>query len=164
MAKKEHEQQELDESAIEDELVKLREELNIAEQKAQENEEKYKRALADYHNLQKRTQDERLELIRSSNKDLLLRILTVLDTLMMASQHIQDKNLEVTINHFIDILKSEGVTRIETVGRDFDPMLMEAIATDEGEEGKVINEVRAGFLLNEKLLRAAQVTVGAEKN
>lgn len=165
MSKKENEkQQEVDESALEDELVKLREEVKRLEEKAQENEDKYKRALADYHNLQKRTQDERFELIRSANKDLLLRILTVLDTLMMASQHIQDKNLEVTVNHFLDILKSEGVTRIETVGKEFDPMLMEAIATEEGEEGKVINEARAGFLLNEKLLRAAQVTVGTSNS
>ncbi len=145
----------LDESAVEDELVKLRAEKEDAENK-------YKRALADYQNLQKRSQDERLELIRSANKDLLLRILTVLDTLLLAQQHVQDKNLEVTANHFLDVLKSEGVTKIETIGKDFDPALMEAIATEEGKEGKVVSEARAGFMLNEKLLRAAQVTVGKE--
>jgi molecular chaperone GrpE len=154
---KQNEVENLEESAIEDELVKLREE-------KEEAEGKYKRALADYQNLQKRAQDERLELIRSANKDLLLRILQVLDTLMLAQQHVQDKNLEVSINHFLDILKSEGVTRIQAVGKEFDPSIMEAIATAEGEEGKVIAEVRAGFLLNDKLLRAAQVTVGKENN
>lgn len=135
------------------------------EQKLEESENKYKRALADYQNLQKRSQDERIELIRSSNRDLLLRILTVLDTLMLAHQHIQDKNVEVSINHFLDILKSEGVTRIEVVGKEFDPAIMEAIATEEGEANKVVNEVRTGFMLHDKLLRAAQVTVGsAEQN
>jgi molecular chaperone GrpE len=153
----EEENLELEESAIEDELVKLREE-------KEEAESKYKRALADYQNLQKRAQDERLELIRSANKDLLLRILQVLDTLMLAQQHVQDKNLEVSINHFLDILKSEGVTRIQAVGKDFDPSIMEAIATVEGEAGKVVNEVRVGFMINDKLLRAAQVTVGKENN
>jgi molecular chaperone GrpE len=154
------EDEDINESAVEDEVVKLREELAAAIQITQDAEDKFKRALADYQNLQKRTQEERFELISTSNKDLLLRILTVLDTLVMASQHSTDKNLQVSIDHFLDILKSEGVTRIETVGRDFDPMLMEAITAETGKEGKVINEVRAGFMLNDKLLRAAQVTVG----
>ncbi len=132
-------------------------------QKIEEFETKYKRALADYQNLEKRVSEQRVELIRGANKDLLLRLLPVLDTLMLAQQHSQDKTIEISISHFLDILKSEGVTRITAVGQEFDPLLMEAISTVEGDEGKVINEVRAGFLLNEKLLRAAQVTVGAAK-
>lgn len=126
----------------------------------EECETKYKRALADYQNLEKRVSEQRIDLIRSANKDLLLRILTVLDTLVLAQQHTADKTIEVSINHFLDVLKSEGVIKIKTVGEDFDPALMEAISTEEGKEGKVINEVRAGFMLNDKLLRAAQVTVG----
>lgn len=133
------------------------------EQKLEECESKYKRALADYQNLEKRVSEQRVELIRGANKDILLRLLPVLDTLMLAQQHTQDKTIEISISHFLDILKSEGVTRINAVGQQFDPLLMEAISTVEGDEGKVMNEVRAGFLLNEKLLRAAQVTVGATK-
>ncbi len=154
-----------DETTQQDQEVdEVSKEIEELEQRLEESENKYKRALADYQNLQKRTSDERLELIRSANKDLLLRILTVLDTLLLAQQHVQDKNLEVTTNHFFDILKSEGVTKIETIGKDFDPSIMEAIATEEGKEGKVVSETRVGFMLNEKLLRAAQVTVGSEKN
>lgn len=140
----------------------ISEEVEALLKRLEDTENKYKRAIADYQNLQKRVQDERIELIRSANKDLLLRILQVLDTLMLAQQHVQDKNLEVSINHFLDILKSEGVTRIKTVGEEFDPAVMEAITTAEGEEGKVVAEIRAGFMLNDKLLRAAQVTVGKE--
>lgn len=139
-------------------------EVEALKQQLEKSENKYRRALADYQNLQKRVQDERIELIKSANKDLLLRILQVLDTLMLAQQHVQDKNLEVSINHFLDILKSEGVMRIKTVGEEFDPAIMEAITTADGEENKVIVEVRAGFMLNEKLLRAAQVTVGKKDN
>jgi molecular chaperone GrpE len=154
-------QEELVEQEEQDEVDAQVEEL---ENRLEEAENKYRRALADYQNLQKRVQDERIELIRSANKDLLLRILQVLDTLMLAQQHVQDKNIEVSINHFLDILKAEGVTRIKTVGEDFDPEVMEAIAAAEGEEGKVVSEVRAGFMLNDKLLRASQVTVGKESN
>lgn len=145
----------VEESAVEDEIVKLREELEVAENK-------YRRALADYQNLQKRTQEDRLQWIAGANRDLLLRIMTVLDTLMLAQQHMQDKNLAVSIQQFLDVLKSEGVTRIETVGKKFDPHLMEAIATGEGKEGEVLEELRVGFLLHDKLLRAAQVKVGKE--
>lgn len=134
--------------------------IETLEQRLEETENKYRRALADYQNLQKRSQDERFALIRSANKDLLLRILSVFDTLLLAGDHLQDKNLEVSTNHFLDVLKSEGVTRIAVIGKEFDPAIMEAIATVEGEENKVINEARAGFMLNENLLRAAQVTVG----
>jgi molecular chaperone GrpE len=87
-------------------------------------------------------------------------LLPVFDTLVLANQHVQNDGLQVSINQFLDTLKSEGVTKIDTVGREFDPEFMEAITTVEGDEGKVVNEVRTGFLLNDKLLRAAQVTVG----
>ncbi len=139
-------------------------EIAALEARLEETENKYKRAIADYQNLQKRSLEDRSEWIRSANKDLLLRILTVFDTLILAFTHLEDKNIKVSIDHFLDVLKSEGVTRVETVGKDFDPAMMEAITTVEGKEGKVVNEIRAGFLLHEKLLRAAQVTVGAAKS
>src|SRR5882672_10427136 len=129
-----------------DELEEIRQQVGVFE-------DKYKRALADYQNLQKRVQEEKSEWIRASNKDLLLRILTVLDTLILANQHTQDKNVEVSVQQFLDVLKSEGVTKIETVGKKFDPNLMEAIATDAGDEGMVLAELRIGFLLHDKLLR-----------
>jgi molecular chaperone GrpE len=135
-------------------------EIENLKQQVEESENKYKRAIADYQNLQKRSQEDRLEWIRTANKDLLLRILTVFDTLVLAYRHLEDKNLQVSINHFLDTLKSEGVTKIETVGKEFDPTIMEAITTEKGEEGMVVAEIRAGFMLYDKLLRAAQVTVG----
>lgn len=129
--------------------------------KLEDSDSSYKRALADYQNLQKRVTDERLALIMSANRDLLLRILSVLDTLVLANQHDGSEGLKVAINQFLDVLKAEGVTRIETKGKEFDPQFMEAIVTETGEEGKVIDEIQAGFILNEKLLRPAQVKVGS---
>lgn len=130
------------------------------EEKAQEFEDKYKRALADYQNLTKRTQEERIEWIQTANRELILKMLPILDTLLLASSHSQDKNIQVIIQQFLGILKEEGVTRIETIGKEFNPHLMEAIGTKEEEEGKVIEEARAGFRIAEKVLRPAQVIVG----
>jgi molecular chaperone GrpE len=154
-----------EETEITDDVVdEAIDETEILKQQVEDTENKYKRALADYQNLQKRSLEDRQEWIRTANKDLLLRILTVFDTLVLASKHSDDKNLQVSINHFLDILKSEGVTRIKTEGEKFDPLVMEAITTVEGEEGKVVAETRAGFMLHDKLLRAAQVTVGQANN
>jgi len=127
---------------------------------AKEWEEKYKRALADYQNLEKRSHEQRREWIVSSNRELVLRILPVLDTLILAKQHSEDKSLDVSVKQFLDILKSEGVEKIETEGKDFDPHSMEAVATEDGEEGKVTSEVQTGYIMNDKLIRPALVKVG----
>ncbi len=128
----------------------------------EEAEAKYKRALADYQNLEKRMVEDRRDWIRQANRDLLLRILPVLDTLTMAAGHSDDKSLEVSLGQFLDILKSEGVTKIDAKGKDFNGAIMEAVGTSSGEEGKVIEEARAGFLLHDKLLRPVQVIVGSK--
>lgn len=147
-----------------EEFVVTKKEFDALQSLASQREDQYKRALADYQNLQKRSREDRQELIRTANRDLLLRILTVLDTLILAYQHIQDTNIQVSIQHFLDVLKAEGVTKIEPVGKKFDPNLMEAIATGEGKEGIVTDELRAGFLIHDTLLRAAQVKVGDGSN
>ena len=108
--------------------------------------------------------EQRGEWIKSANRELLLRLLPVLDTLLLAQLHSEDKTLQVTVGHFLDILKSEGVTKIETVGKEFDPHIMEAISATEGKENTVIQELRPGFRLHDKVLRPAQVTVGNGEN
>ena len=137
------------------------EELESLRKLSEQLDNQLKRSLADYQNLQKRVQEEKVNWIRISNKDLLLKMLPVLDTLMLAHKHLSDKGLELSINQFLQVLKDEGVEKIETVGEQFDPNTMEATGTTEGEEGKVIEEVRSGFLYNELVLRPAQVIVGA---
>ena len=129
-------------------------------QKLEECENKFKRALADYQNLEKRVREERVGLIRMANKELLLRLLPILDTLFLAQQHSEDQSLKVSVQQFLDALKDEGVKRIETKSKEFDPEVMEAVGTGEGKEGVVLQETRAGFIIHDQLLRPAQVIVG----
>jgi molecular chaperone GrpE len=133
------------------------------DEKFQELENQLKRTLADYQNLEKRVEENRLEWIKLANKQLLLRLLPGLDALQLAEKHTQDEGVKISIKTILDILETEGVKKIETKGRDFDPNLMECIGTVEGEEGKVIEEIRPGFMLHDKILRVAQVTVGKVK-
>ena len=136
------------------------EQVNELQGKLEECENKYKRALADYQNLEKRVREERVGLIRMANRELLLRLLPILDTLFLAQQHSEDQSLKVSVQQFLDALKDEGVTRVETSNKEFDPEVMEAVGTGEGKEGVVLQETRAGFLINDQLLRPAQVIVG----
>jgi molecular chaperone GrpE len=155
-----------DKRGKESEKEKLEEvlaEIEALKKQVEEFENNYRRALADYQNLQKRVQEEKSEWIRSANSDLMLRILPVLDTLMLAQQHVKDQGLQVSVQQFLDVLKSEGVTKIKTVGEEFNPHLMECIATEAGDENKVIEEIRAGYVLYDKVLRPAQVKVGKGK-
>lgn len=125
-------------------------------------DKKYKRALADYQNLEKRVREERNDWILRANKDLLLHLLPVLDTLILAKKHIkaQDEGLDLSIRQFQDLLKREAVEKIEAVGKTFDPKLMQCVDTMEGEEGKILEEIRAGYMLHNKVLRVALVKVG----
>ena len=123
-------------------------------------ENQLKRALADYQNLEKRIEAEKLDWIKLANKDLLLRLLPGLDNLILAEKHTRDEGVKLSIKHFLDIFDEIGVKRIEALGKDFDPKFMEAVGTAEGEENKVVEEIRAGYTLFETVLRPAQVIVG----
>src|SRR5664279_1867877 len=99
-------QEEVEESEEEEETKGVRgKEIKELNQKVEEFETKYKRALADYQNLEKRVADQRLDLIKGANKDLLLRLLPILDTLVLANQHVENDGLQVSINQFLDTLK-----------------------------------------------------------
>lgn len=135
-----------------------------SEEKIASLEEQVRRNLADYQNLEKRTREERGQWVRRANKDLIVRLLPVLDTLILASMHVQDEGLALSIRQFLDILKSEGVEKIETLGAQFDPALMEGVGTvPSSDKGKVVKEVRAGFKYSDGgILRPAQVVVGTK--
>ena|SRR3989344_1483000 len=130
--------------------------------RVEELENQNKRILADYRNLEKRVDSQRRDWMLEANKKLLLNLLPVLDTLILAKKHSKDdQSLGLSIKQFLDILSAEGVEKIKTEGANFDPNLMECITTVEGEDGKVIEEIRSGYTLYEKTLRPAQVKVGS---
>ena len=130
-------------------------------EKYEELENQLKRTLADYQNLEKRVAEDRAEWIKMANKQLLLRLLPALDGLMLAEKHTKDQGIALSIKAMLDALKTEGVEKIEVAGKDFDPNTMECVQVIEGKEnGKVAEELRAGFTLYGKVLRPTQVAVG----
>lgn len=125
---------------------------------------KYFRALADYQNLEKRIQAQRGEDTKFAARNLIVKLLPVLDTLEKAEQIISDQGLKLAVKQFRDVLIGEGVERIQVIGMKFDPHLMECVEVVESEkEDKVIEEVRAGYTILGKVARVAQVKVGKQR-
>jgi molecular chaperone GrpE len=125
-------------------------------------ENKWKRALADYANLEKRIDNEKQSFVKFSNKHLLEKLLPILDDLELCEKHLKDEGLTITLNKLKEILTNEGVKEIKAEGEEFNPHLMDATETTEGPKNKVVEVVRKGYLLDEKVLRVAKVKVGGQ--
>lgn len=130
----------------------------------EEYKNKYLRALADYQNFEKRVREEKDEIRRIANRDLILRLLTFLDNLDKADVFIKDEGLKMIKDNFYNILKSEGLEEIDVLGREFDPHMAEVVDVIEGKEDNIVVEVlRRGFKYHGKVLRVAQVKVSKKK-
>jgi len=127
-------------------------------------ESKWKRALADYHNLEKRIDKEKEAFVKFSNAQLLQNLLPVLDDFERAEQHLKDQGLTLAVNKFKEFLKNEGVEEIKAQGEEFNPHLMEAMEMVNGPKNRVVEVVGKGYLLNDKVLRVAKVKVGSGEN
>lgn len=149
---------------------KLQQELDSVKELSLQLESQLKRAVADYHNLEKRVQEGRSELTRWGTGELLTKILPVLDHLEQAMSGVngsaesasQDgwvRGVELAVKELNSVLQLEGLEQIGTDGQ-FDPNLHEAVDTQEGEDNKILKVVRKGYTLNGKVLRPAQVVVG----
>lgn len=134
------------------------------EAKVEELDNQLRRTVADFRNLQKRFEEERKEIIRFANKELLERLIPVFDSLFLAARYTQDQGIQLTIKSMLITFKEIGVEKIATEGKEFDPSLMEAVETGDGAENIVIEELRPGFTLYGRLLRPAQVKVGHKKH
>jgi len=133
----------------------------VMEKKHENWEEKYKRARADYINLERRTKEQQAEFLKFANSVLVLKLLPILDDLEKAVQGGGDDGLNLVLKNFEDVLKSEGVEEIKIkVGEKFDPETMEGTVVEgSGEEISVAEILRKGYRMKGKVLRPAQVKV-----
>lgn len=127
-------------------------------------EDQLKRALADYHNLERRVDEERKLLAQLSSAIVIEKFLPILDNLENAQKHLNDQGLEMVIKQFKDVLRSEGVEEIEAEGAQFDPKFHEATEVVQGDKDNIVVKVaRKGYKINGKTLRAVQVVVMRQK-
>ena len=141
--------------------------LDLADQK-----DKYLRLMAEFENFRRRTAKERLDLIQTAGKDVIVSMLDVLDDCDRAEKQlnsaddisVQKEGIQLVFNKVRSTLQSKGVTAMESLHKDFNVELHEAITevpvTDNKQKGKVVDEITKGYLLNDKIIRFAKVVVG----
>ena len=136
-----------------------------------EQKDKYIRLMAEFDNFRRRTAKERLELIQTAGKDVIIPLLEVLDDCDRAEKQLSanednahKEGIQLVFNKLRSTLQSRGVKAMESIGTDFDVEKHEAIteipAPTPELKGKVLDEVVKGYYLNDKLIRFAKVVVG----
>lgn len=141
------------------EINKLSAQVKELEQALLKCQERERRALADYQNLQRQNQQQRANLVKLANADLLLAILEPLEHLSTANEQIQDEALKMIVNQFWKRLNEMGLEEIEVLGKKFDLETMEAVEK-EGKGDKVVKVLRKGYRLNGEIIQHAQVILG----
>ncbi len=145
--------------------------LPLKEKEEEPLREQLIRLRADFDNFRKRTQRERNELFLFANESLFLEMLPVIDHFEMGLKSAENHSIDSSVhegfilvyNQLLDVLKKFNVTSVPALEEMFDPHRHEALThlpSDQPSE-TIIEEVRRGYLLGEKLLRAAQVVVSS---
>ncbi|MCB9225743.1 MAG: nucleotide exchange factor GrpE [Chitinophagales bacterium] len=161
-------------TAEEPEVTEATEENSVEtlERKLQEQKDKYLRLFADFDNYKKRTAKERLDLLNTAGKDIILSILPVLDDFERAiavADNATDVNsvkegMDLIKNKLFNTLKQRGLEPMDSQGKDFDAEQQEAIteipAPNAEMKGRVMDVVEKGYLMNGKIIRYAKVVVG----
>jgi molecular chaperone GrpE len=158
------------EQSAEERIMELENALAEKEAEALNNWDKFVRERADLENYRKRVQREKEEILKYGNESLLLEILPVIDSMERALSHASEEphmavieGVRLTHAMLLSTLKKFGVTPIETSsGCAFDPAFHQAmrqVETTELPPNTVVEELQKGYLINDRLLRAALVSV-----
>lgn len=156
---------------FEDEVQQLRTQLEEKTAEAHANHDRVLRERAELENFKKRMQREKADAIRFASEPLIRDLLPVVDNLERAIAHAGSgqsvvEGVRLVLKSLQDILERHGVKRIEAVGAPFDPSLHEAMAqveSAEHEPNRVVAQHHSGYLLHDRLLRPALVTVSSRK-
>ena len=147
----------------------LTEQLAEAERERDQFKNMAMRALADLENYKRRAAEEQAELRRSANAELIRKLLEVVDNFDRALEMLPadaadgwHEGLSLVQRNLMNILETEGVSKIEAAGKPFDPWEHEAVfhqETGDAEDGVIIAVTREGYRLHDRVLRASQVIV-----
>lgn len=149
----------------------------VAEAKAEaaKMKDQWMRTAADFDNFRKRSRRELEDTRKAGKEDLLKELLPVFDNLERAIQSAQRATdvkavadgLSMVLRQYLDVLARGGISKVPSVGSQFDPTHHEAIQqveTDEHPPGTVVAEVQPGYMQGDRLIRAAMVVVAKPKS
>lgn len=153
----------------EERIQQLEQQLAAKEKECRDNWDRFLRERADLENYRKRASREKEELLNYCTTSLIEEILPVVDNLERALAHVGDEEdsavvegIRMTHCMLLAALKKFGVTPVEAAGAPFDPayhQAMSQVETDEHPPNTVVQQFQKGYLLKERLLRPAMVSV-----
>ena len=162
----------LNENAVAEKASENASELEKLKAELDEAKDKYLRKVAEFENFRRRNAKERVELIQTAGKEVITEMLDVLDDCERAQKQLETSDdvkeikagVLLVFNKFRNVLQARGLKPMETINKEFDPDLHDAIteipAPSPELKGKVVDEVMKGYYLNDKIIRHAKVVVG----
>lgn len=152
------------------ELTKLQEQIVEKDKEIAELKDRYLRNLAESDNIRKRLRQQSEESVRLQREGLLRELLPIVDNLERAVGAARDggngksivEGVEMVLQSLLDFLRTQGVTQLSAVGQPFDPSVHEAVdqvETAAHPPNIVVNEFNRGYLVGDRMLRPARVTV-----
>ena len=145
---------------------------HVAPSKEEDFKAKYYYLAAEIENMRRRYDREKENLLKFGNEKILSNLVGVVDNFDLTVNALRNDNddkvqnivkgIDMIRNQFLDILKQNGLTQVESLGKIFDPNFHEAVAqapAEGKEEQEIITEYQRGYLLNGRLLRASKVVV-----
>lgn len=145
-----------------------------AEAELAEMKDKYIRLMAEFENFRRRTNKERMDLLKTANEDLMTELLPVMDDMERARQSMEAtkevdallQGLELVFHKLKHVTQLKGLKPIEiSAGDAFDSDFHEAVtqipAPSEELKGKIVDVIEKGYTLNDKVIRFAKVIIGA---
>lgn len=123
------------------------------------------RVTADMENMKKRNKNIASDMYNEGKKDVVLKLLPVLDNMERAFSIEMDESVKTGLNNvvkmFVETLEKLGVTEIEALGKELDPNLHNVLmqVDDEANSGKIVNVFEKGYMIGDKVLRHASVVV-----
>ena len=157
----------------EEQIVALSNDLGEALTEVNQNRDSAQRAQAELVNYRKRADEERISSQQYSNGRLIVKLLPVVDELGLAIDHadqleVKDpwvEGVRLIQRKVSNLLESEGVSKIETIGAQFAPLEHEAVGTQETDQilpGHIVEVARNGYRLHDRVIQPAQVVVARE--
>jgi len=155
-----------------EEITELRDQLKAAEDEAATNMDGWQRAQAEFINYRKRVERDHAKIYEDATVRVVKKYIEVLDDLNLAlTNRPQDKEgaewaqgIELIYRKLLTILENEGIVLMEVEGQTFDPNLHEAISQEDSpdhESGQIIEVIKNGYLIGERVLRPALVRVAS---
>jgi len=154
-------------------VAELEKRIEELEGEVAQYEDRYLRAAAELRNYRKRVADQRAQQLQFAYEQLVTALLPVLDhtELALQSAHSEDQSpheilsgVEMIYRQFQEVLQQFGLSRVDTVGEQFDVGLHEAVERRTGDDeavasGEIIEEFRPGYKIHDRVVRPAQVCV-----